>query len=57
MADTTVEHRRVQFEGRKRAWVVCKRLGKLARDGQGKRATETTYGCETCAVNHCLDCF
>ena len=43
MAGTTVEHRRVQFEDRKGASVACKRLGKLARDSQGKRGTETTW--------------
>ena len=54
---TAADHQRVQFEGRKRACVGCKQQGRLPKDGQGKRVTETTYGCNTCGVNFCLECF
>ena len=54
---TTVHHQRVKFEGRKRACIGCKQLGRLSKDGEGKRTSETTYGCNTCGVNYCLECF
>ena len=53
----TMVHHRVKFEGRKRAYISCKQLGRLSKDGEGKRTSETTYGCDTCGVNYCLECF